>query len=171
MLITVSDLPGSGWRELGAGAWRAGVGESGEAAHRARKTGEFTAKRTFRNDESEFGVMVQILPLANSADAELQVRRPPLESEGVRWKGVTTIESQVVKDLEVPGADHFIAWENLNERDGRRGYSRKIKAQVGRLVSYVQCSKMGDGCEWSTAVEVATAQVAKLQAFRDTRPE
>jgi hypothetical protein len=92
MLIAVSDLPGPGWCELSTGSSRVGVGgnSTGPIAERAGKTGEFTAQRRFRNDQTSRGVMVQVLPPANSSDATAQVREYP--SSVIRWSGVTTLE-------------------------------------------------------------------------------
>src|SRR5580658_5951028 len=86
-LIAASDLPGGGWRELGTGSWRFGVGDKGELARRARKTGEFTALRRFRNDEAGRGAMAQVLPTANAEDAAVQVKNSP--SSVLRWSGVS----------------------------------------------------------------------------------
>jgi hypothetical protein len=163
MLIAVSDLPGPGWRELGTGSSRVGVGgnSTGPIAERARKTGEFTAQRRFRNDQTDRGVMVQVLPLANDGDATAQVNAYP--SSVIRWSGVTTLEERMIEDVQVPLTDNLVAWERLNEREGYgRGYSRNIAANVDRTVFSVHCSSMGEGCQWSEVISIASSQAEKL---------
>jgi hypothetical protein len=165
MLVEVDDLPGTDWRELGTGSWVAGLGEKGALAERARKTGAYAALRRFRNDESEFGVDVQILPTANAADAETQVLTALSPEATTRWKGVATVKTDIINDLKVSGAYSLVAWYNLTERDGHRGHSRKVEGRVDRLVFWVQCSGFNEGPGWDLVADVAAAQVAKLRSY------
>jgi len=163
LLIAVTDLPGTGWRELHTGSWRIGVGagQSGPVAKRARKTGAFTAIRRFRNDETSRGVMVQIIPLADSEDARAQVRES--RTSIVRWNGVTTLAERTIDDISVPMTDALLAWERLNEREGYgQGYSRTIAANVGQRAFFVSCTSLGEGCQWSEVVEIAASQAKRL---------
>ena len=105
--------------------------------------------------------MIQVTPLSNNDDAlgQLQLQRTRV----ILVKGTATIEHHDVDGLEIPGADGFRAWEDLNEgaEDGRH-YVRTVMAAVGRHVLYVNCQTRGEDCDWSDLVAIATAQAEKL---------
>jgi hypothetical protein len=169
MLIDVADLAGTDWSEGGTSSWIAGLGEKGPMADRTRKTGEYVAHRHFLNEESDLRVDVQVRPAASVADAETVVLNAVSQETTTLRKRV--IETLVINDLKVPGAESLVAWDNLTECDGLSGHSRKVEGRVDRLVFWVQCSGVGSGPGWDVVTEIASTQAAKLRSFRASDSE
>jgi hypothetical protein len=162
MLLTTSDLPGTGWSQIGQSGWRSGTGSvRGPVSRRAHKSGTFTALRRFRDEESR-GLFIQVMPMPTSEDAESQVRQGRFALMSNR--GVVRLEEQEVLGVDVPGVVSSVLWEHLNTRGNVRGYQRFIYERVDNIAILISGSASGDGWAWNDLVPIATAQAMKVQA-------
>lgn len=164
MLLTDSELPGAGWRTLGQASFRMGMsGQLGAVSRRARKSGEFSALRRFRQDDPGRGLFVQVGPYGSDSDAHEAVELAGTSVGGWTWPGVERIKVRKIDDLHVPQLDDVRAWEHRTRRGELTGYQRFISGRIGRVVVAVSGSAPDPGWPWEELIPIATTQAAKVR--------
>lgn len=164
MLLTEAELPGSGWRTLGQAAFRLGMSRRlGQISRRARKSGEFSALRRFRQDDPGRGLFVQVGPYGSESDAQQALALAGTSDGGWTWPGVERLHVRAVDNLDVPELDDVLAWEHRTRRAELIGYQRFVTGRVGRVVVAVSGSAPEPGWSWEDLIPIATAQAQKVR--------
>ncbi len=167
MLLAPSDLPGTGWRQLGEGSWRMGMSRRfGSISRRARKSGSCTALRRYRQEDPPRGVFIQIGPWASAEDART-VAGQARSAGGMTWTGVTRLDERQVNDVDVPDLDDSLVWEHRNQRGDFLGYQRFISGRVENVVLMVSGTSQDPGMAWDDLVSIVTSQAEKLRTQQD----
>lgn len=153
-LLTIADLPGSGWRKMSEKTWRTGSkGEHTEWADRAREAGSLTAFRSMQNRGVRQWVWSQMTPLVSVQDAHAEFDR--IKERGVRNAGVVRVreEKDVAVDL-FSGATRIWAHEQTTTGLAGTG-SNKLLAVVVATSVIVVCSSGSPVITWSTMAGLA----------------
>ena len=165
LLLTDAELPGADWRTLGEASFRMGMsGRLGAISRRARRSGEFSALRRFRQDDPGRGLFIQVGRYVSDDDAHDAVETAGTSDGGWSWPGVERLEVAIVDGLQVPGLDDLRAWEHRTRRGELTGYQRFITGRVGRVVVAVSGSASDPGWPWNDLIPIAATQAARVHA-------
>lgn len=165
MLLTDAELPGLTWRTLGQATFRMGMlDQLGAISRRARRSGEFSALRRFRQDDPGRGLFVQVGPYVSDSDAHEAVEMAGTSDGGWTWPGVERLGVSTVDSLHVPELDDLRAWEHHTRRGELTGYQRFITGRIGRVVVAVSGSAPDPGWPWEDLIPIAAGQAAKVRS-------
>ena len=169
MLLSASDLSGRGWRTLGEGTRRMGLGNRlGDISRRCRESGEYMALRRYRQDDPPQGLFIQVGPYPSEVDAEQAISIAGTSDNGMRWLGVSRLAERTVTGIDVPNVDDVRTWEYHTQRDELRGFQRFIQGRVDNVVFVVSGSASEPGWAWDDLVTIASAQARKIGAMLAT---
>jgi hypothetical protein len=161
MLVTVTDLPGSGWKKVAESGWRNGITSLRPVSRRAYGAGGFVALRRFSQQDPRRNLLVEVLPMANSEDAEYQVRNG--RSTLLRNPADFCVEEREIEGVEVQGLVDPLIWEDVYDRRGQRGHHYNVYGRIENIAFLVQGSFLGDGWLWSDFLPVAVSQARKIR--------
>lgn len=163
-VVTVDDLPGSGWSVMDQRTWRTGVtGSPTEWGQRARSAGSVTGWRSFQAEDGGLGCWVQVVPLVSEPDALAAL-------EGVLDRALRNLRSEVTVvreqdvDLEAfPGAGRVWAHEQHTSGPRGEGVTKMLAAASGTYLIVV-CASGSPAWAWESVVAVARRQAERLAA-------
>jgi hypothetical protein len=165
MLLTDAELPGLDWRTLGQVTFRMGMsGRLGAISRRARRSGEFSALRRFRQHDPGRGLFIQVGPYVSDSDAHEAMEMAGTSDGGWSWPGVERLGVSTAEGLHVPGLDDLRAWEHRTRRVELTGYQRFIAGRTGRVVLAVSGSAPDPGWPWDDLIPIAARQAAKVRS-------
>lgn len=145
-VVTVHDLPGSGWRVQDERTWRTGVsGPATEWSRRARAAGSVTAWRSFELGARQW-CWVQVVPLASEPDALSAIEGVGDRALGNLRGKVTVVREQDVRIEPFPQAGRVWAREWHTVGSTGSGVARILTAAAGTHLIVV--SSAGSP-EWS----------------------
>jgi hypothetical protein len=165
-LLTVSELPGNGWRILDERTWKFSEFpnlKKGETTDRAVKAGGFIAWRSFKRNEPYSGLWVQINPYASVQDAEASIpdnlsqfsKNPAFEGE--------VGEERPIGEFKLPGIEHATFFERSTSGGRGNSTTRVVCGNVHNAVFVLACSVTGEGLPWEAMISIATKQVKKIE--------
>lgn len=162
-IVTVHDLPESGWRVIDERTWRTGVsGPATQWGRRARAAGSVTAWRSFERAARQW-CWVQVVPLVSQADALGAVEDVGARSLGNLQSKVTVIREQ---DVQVdPFAEAGLVWAHEQHTSGPTGagVAMTLAAAVGTHLIVVSASGTPEWT-WDAVTRLARRQTALLTA-------
>ena len=163
MLLTATELPGSGWRTLGEVATRMGMHNTlGDISRRCRESGEYMALRRFRQDDPPRGLFLQVGPYPSQADAAQAISILGTSDSGMRWEGVNRLAERTGTGIDVPNVPDVRTWEYHTQRDELRGYQRFVQGRVENVVFVVSGSASEPGWAWDDLVTIGSAQARRI---------
>jgi hypothetical protein len=163
LLVEVSDLPGSGWRQIDERTWRTGSGGSDEGwAARAQEMNSITAWRSFESKSDQRWIWAQVAPMASSEDAVAAVAAAPSKGlANLRRRG-EVVESGEVESPVVPGAAAVCAHGSTVEFGDALMRSSIVAASIGAVVFVVAFTAGVDDPSWGDLDRVLAAQAARV---------
>lgn len=164
-VIDVTDVPGQHWKVNIYRTLRAGViGTVDDIARRARHDHCLAAWVFFRDRSSRRKVIVQVIPLASTADADDRIATFEQRNLKVIDSVPAVGNTRVVTDLQLADVGHVpgIEYENLSGR--LIGFNNKwMSSSVNNIVFSVSCSGPDGGWSWDEVLHLASLQRSKLQ--------
>lgn len=163
LLLSPSDLPGSGWDVVEERSWPTGrLDPTSEKSRRALRTGGITAWRKFgRNGPGS--AWVEVVPYASDEDGLASLAQVPGFFVGVTPPGETVQDERVVGDREVVGlAAPWILDKSTTGPDGGLR-SRYVAGAVGRILVLTCLSGPPGQWTWDEVLGLAAAQSARVR--------
>ena len=166
-VLSVADLPGSGWRMTDERAWRTGrVGDDTEWSRRARDAGLLTAWRSFELDQAGRWLWVQVTPFVSDADAASALRAVPGRFLTNVRAEVTVTAGTDVEPLALRGQSAGWAHEQQTEGRGGKGIALYSAFVVDSTLAALAASGFTDSWSWTGLLDLAQIQADRLGGDR-----
>jgi hypothetical protein len=166
MRIDVQELPNAGWKIVDQLCVRSGFITpqwSSEVSKRARRTGEFSARRQFEHETPRQELWLQTVPYGSRDDASDAVPRlmsKLVANPSFKGKVVDELENQ---SISIPGVDTIYAVERWSTGTRYGSLStRYIIGNVGHIEFVVVYGDWSNTLSWEDVTNVATIQANKI---------
>jgi hypothetical protein len=176
MALSLSDLPGAGWRQVGEKSWRIGSTfprDRDEATRRAHQAGLYTAARFFMKNEIELGFSAQVSAYASSEDAASRVSALPALT--LNNHGRTLMSERTFEDRMIPGVSRSKVFEQFSSDREGSGFGQYAGGCQGNILFIVSCTTIQYGrrdepeerWSWSELVALAQLQADKVRRLQN----
>jgi hypothetical protein len=166
MLISASDLPGTGWVQRAERVFRLGkLGVRTPWGERAGKAGHFAAVRSFEQVLTMSWVVSQVFPFVSVEDASSFIKNWSMDNmwKNSKFQGEIVGERELLDPL-VPQVDAVRMILQETRTPTQRGYKLYTYAAVGSVVLFVGVSRTDNPVTMEDVLPVITVQAAKLSA-------
>jgi len=175
MTLSLADLPGRGWTQVGEKSWRVGSTiprEKSDATRRAHQARLYSATRYFAKDGLEWGFWSQVAEYVSREDAASKVSSLPaqiLSSHG------RTLRTQTMLDWRVPGVEGPLVFEQSSAGKDGSFLGQYAGGLVGNVVFVVACTTTQFGRRdepterwpWPELIDVASLQAKKIARIQN----
>ncbi len=167
LLLSLTELPGAGWIQLGDQVMRMGVlikPPPYEWIARAGKAGHFSAVRMFEQSSTQSALMVQVLPLASHEDALLAMSDLDTQSviENPNFHG-SILEERELPRPNFPGIESARSFVTSWGENGQVAFTSSVHLQVGFVVVALRFKRDGNPWTDDEMLEILKIQFSKLK--------
>jgi hypothetical protein len=164
MLLSLVDLPGSGWTMVNEYTARTfTTRKAGEVGRRLHEVRSITAWRCFDTGVPRRSVQISLTPYASPEDARSSlssvlglVGRKPLTH-------ATITEARIVEGMDVLGVDEVLAYEEHFVNRQGSGVSRVVAGTIEEIRFMIGLAALDDEWSWGDMTSIASTQVEKIK--------
>jgi hypothetical protein len=165
MLLDGSDLVGRRWEVVEERSWpTGGLDSESEKSKRALSAGGITAWRSLADAESARTAWFEVVPYADSEDAELSLRQVPRFFVGTSKPDQTVVSERVVDDQVLPGSTDTWIFEKRTTGPGGDDLSRFVGGTVDQILFLTSFGGPDGVWSWADVMDLTALQSERVQA-------